>query len=146
MLLHELDAQHAANGSPWSTTSMDNQARQWSEVSRLLFFVNSSCRINFLVYYRNRLEGHTIFPYIVYVVLFIAVLLIVGLRGHPNIVHTFLFTQIGCKILLKQFCSNSSSLQDDVSNSKHLRATCSGFPSVAEHVAHTWHCIAYRCY
>jgi hypothetical protein len=115
-----------------STTSMENQARQWSEVFRLLFFVNSSCRINFLVYYRNRLEGHTIFPYTVYVVLFIAVLSIAGLRGHPNIVHTFLFTQIGCIILFKQFCSNNSSIQDDVSNSEHLRATCSGFPSVAE--------------
>jgi hypothetical protein len=39
--------------------------------------------------------------------------------------------------LLKQFCSNGSSLQDDVSNLEHLRATCFGFPSVAEQVAHT---------
>jgi hypothetical protein len=126
MLLREPDAQHAANGSPRSTTFMDNQARQWSEVSRLWFFVNSSCRINCLVYHSSRIEEHTVFPYIVYVVLLIAALSIVGLRDHLNIVHTFLFTQIGCRILCKQFCSNNSSIQDDVSNSEHLRATCSG--------------------
>jgi hypothetical protein len=35
---------------------------QWSKVSRLLFFVHSSCRLNFLVYSSNRLDGHTSFP------------------------------------------------------------------------------------
>jgi hypothetical protein len=78
------DAQHAANGSPRSTQFMDNQARQWSEVSRLWFFVNSSCRINGLVYHSSRIEEHTVFSYTVYVVLLIAALSIVGLRDHPE--------------------------------------------------------------
>jgi hypothetical protein len=86
---------------------------------------------------------HTVFSYIVYVALLIATLLVVGMKDHPNTAHTFLFMQIGCIILYMQFCSNNSSIHDDVSISKHLGATCSGFPFVAEQVAHTFHCTTY---
>ena len=102
--------------------------------------------INCLVYHSSRIEEHTVFPYNVYVVLLIAALSVVGLRDHPNTVHTFLFMQRGCKILCKQFCLNNSSIHDDVSISEHLRATSSGFPLVAEHVADTCHCTTYICH
>jgi hypothetical protein len=69
MLLRAPDALLAASGSPQSTQFMDNQARQWSEVSRLWFLVNYSYRINGLFYHSRSIEDHAIFSYTIYVVL-----------------------------------------------------------------------------
>jgi hypothetical protein len=93
------------------------QARQWSKVSRFLFFVFSRCRLKFLDYSSSRLDGH---------------------RGHFHTVHTILFMHLGCIILFSQFCSNIFSSYGDVSNFEPIMATCSSFPSMAEHVANTW--------
>jgi hypothetical protein len=109
-----------------------------SKVSMLLFFVQSSCRLKFLVYSSSILDGHKGHSYTLHTLLFIVVP-----RGHLNIVHTVLFMQLGCIVLLSRFCSKSFSSYDDMSNLEHLRDTCSSFPSVAKH---TWQCMAYKHY
>jgi hypothetical protein len=124
---------------------MDNQAQLWIDVSRFWFFVYFSCRVVGLAYHDNKIDELAVFSYYVYVVLVMEALSIASLSDRlQNMVQTFLFPQIDCNFLCKHFSSSNARTQKDVSISEHQGATCSGFPFVAEQVAHTCHCTTYR--
>jgi hypothetical protein len=126
---------------------MDNPAQLRIEVSRFWFFAYSSCRIDGPAHHSNRIDDHVVFSYYVYVVRIIVALSTASPSDKlQNMVQTFLFMQKDCNFLCKQFCYSSASTQDDVSISEHHDATCSGFPFVAEQVAHTCHCTAHICH
>jgi hypothetical protein len=145
MLLRALGALLVVSGSPRSTQYMDNQAQLWIDVSKFQFFVYFSCRVVGLAYNNNKIDELTIFSYFVCIVLVMETLSISSLSNRfQNMVQIFLFPQTVCIFLCKHFSSNNARTHKDVSISEQQGATCSGFPLVAEQVAHTCHCKAYR--
>jgi len=74
MLLRAPVSPLAYNGSPRPTHFMDNPSQLRIDVSRFVFFVDSSCRIDGLAHHNDRIDDHSVFSYYVYVVRIIVAL------------------------------------------------------------------------